>query len=193
MQQDNRHHRRSIRLPAFDYAGPGAYFVTLVTEYRACIFGTITNDSMALSPQGIIADACWRAIPEHFAHVELGGYVVMPNHIHGIILLSERETAKPSHVGATHWVAPTSGERLPTRPTGPARGSLGAILGAYKMAVTRQIVAQFGGVSRIWQRNYYEHVIRDDEDWNRIQRYIAENVANWSRDEENAGARDSAI
>ena len=84
-----KYHRRSTRIPAYDYAGPGAYFVTLVTYNRLCLFGHIENGQMRFSPQGQIAQACWRAIPDHFPNIELGAHVIMPNHVHGILIVHE--------------------------------------------------------------------------------------------------------
>jgi REP element-mobilizing transposase RayT len=126
----DKHHRRSIRIQGYDYAAPGGYFVTLITRGRICLFGDLVDQCMQLSPMGLIVEECWRAIPEHFAAAELGAYVVMPNHVHGIILLHERVDAfrpamtlpqqygestsenrsakKSPTVGATHWVAPTN-------------------------------------------------------------------------------------
>lgn len=184
----DQHHRRSIRLPARDYSAPGAYFVTIVTQGRACVFGKITSGSMQLSEPGLIARRCWCAIPEHFPNTELGAYVVMPNHIHGILILHDRvdrAAIQSPPVGATHWVAPTTDVVHHIRPTGPPRGSIGAIIGAYKMAVTRFLRQQFGATPQVWQRNYYEHIIRDDDDWNRIHLYIESNAENWAQDDEN--------
>ena len=90
-----KHHRRSIRLKEFDYAQPGGYFVTIVTYQRDLLFGEIVDEEMALNDFGKIADECWRAIPEHFPNVELGAYAVMPNHVHGIVVINEP-------VGAQH-------------------------------------------------------------------------------------------
>lgn len=84
-----KHHRRSIRLKEFDYAQQGGYFITVVTYQRECLFGEIVNEEMQLNELGKIADECWRAIPEHFPNVELGAYVVMPNHVHGIIEITD--------------------------------------------------------------------------------------------------------
>ena len=150
----------------------------MVTFQRECLFGEIVNGEMQLSPMGKIADEHWRAIPEHFPHVELGAYVVMPNHVHGIIIIRENGLATNSSpaVGASHWDAPTL--------NGPKRGSIGAIVGSYKMSVTRRIQREYTATG-IWQRNYYEHIIRNDEEHDRIHRYIETNVANWARDDEN--------
>ena len=115
-----KHHRRSIRLKGYDYASPGGYFITLVTEGRVCLFGEIVKGEMQYSEKGQIAYECWRAIPEHFATVELGSFVIMPNHVHGIIILREcahtdafRAAIMSPPVGATHWVAPT--KNAPTK------------------------------------------------------------------------------
>ena len=181
------HHRKSVRLPGYDYSQAGAYFVTIVTNQRVCLFGQIIEDQMRLSKAGLIAEARWLAIPEHFPHAELGAFVVMPNHIHGIIVLHDRAAAEPPPVGATHWVAPTpDAERR--RPKGPIRGSIGAIVGAYKMAVTRQIAQALGGGLKVWQRNYHEHIIRDERDHRKVHDYIAVNLLKWQTDDENQGS-----
>jgi REP element-mobilizing transposase RayT len=174
-----KHHRRSIRLPDYDYSQPGAYFITLVTYQRECLFGEIREGEMRLSPKGQIADEHWRLIPEHFLHVELGAYVVMPNHVHGIIIIHENGMAtytSPS-VRASQWDAPTP------IPNGPKRGSIGAIMGSYKMSVTRRIQRELNATG-IWQRNYYEHIIRNEAEYNRIHAYIEANPANWGTDDE---------
>ncbi len=182
--EQNQHHRRSIRLKGYDYTTPGGYFITLVTQGRVCLFGEIVEGEMQYSEKGQIATECWRAIPDHFPTVELGVFMVMPNHVHGIIILHEDAASANENwsaissptVRATHWVAPTNG---------PQRGSIGAIIGAYKMSVTRKIVQQYGGVPNIWQRNYYEHIIRNDEEHKRIHLYIESNPIHWTNDDEN--------
>ena len=203
MQFDPRiHYRHSVRLQGYDYSQSGVYYITIVTFRRECLFGGIRDGGMQLSGMGHIADENWRAIPAHFPNAELGEFVIMPNHLHGIII-----------VGATQWVAPPRDAKPPidsiavaptqvipitgdsktiassqTKPNGPKRGSIGAIIGAYKMSVTRRIQAECNGAN-IWQRNYYEHIIRNDDDHNRIQFYIESNPANWMDDEENPGVR----
>jgi len=84
-----KHHRRSIRLKGYDYASAGAYFVTIVTHGRECLFGEIVNGQIQLNVYGHAAAECWRALPEHFPNVELGAYVFMPNHVHGIIVIHD--------------------------------------------------------------------------------------------------------
>jgi REP element-mobilizing transposase RayT len=175
---DGAQGRRSIRLPDYDYSQPGAYFITIVTYQRECLFGEITDGEMHLSVMGQIAKENWCAIPEHFPYAGWGAYVVMPNHVHGIIIIHENGLATNSSpaVGASHWDAPT--------PNGPKRGSIGAIIGSYKMSVTRRIQREYNATG-IWQRNYYERIIRNDEEHDRICLYIESNVANWARDDEN--------
>lgn len=91
-----KHHRRSIRLKEYDYTQPGGYFVTIVTFQRDCLFGEIVNEEMQLNEFGKITDECWRAIPEHFGNIDLGAYVVMPNHVHGVIVITDRVNADAS-------------------------------------------------------------------------------------------------
>jgi REP element-mobilizing transposase RayT len=203
--------RRSMRLPGWDYSTPASYFLTLVTFQRECLFGEIMDGRMVLSPIGRIAEEHWCLIPQHFPGVELSAHAIMPNHVHGIIMIRSdmafvgathdvvgathdaRDAVGATHdaVGATQWVAPTmdrwgdpTGTTGPARPNGPKRGSIGAIVGAYKMSVTRRIERECDRAN-IWQRNYYEHIIRDDEAYKRISWYIETNVENWAADEEN--------
>ena len=164
----NKHHRRSIRLKGFDYAQENAYFVTICTQNGACLFGEIVNEQMRLNDAGRVAQMVWKAIPDHFPQVETDASVVMPNHVHGIIII----------VGATH--------ASPSRQSGPPKGSLGAIVGSYKSAVSRQInqLHRTPGAT-VWQRNYYEHIIRNDTALNRLRQYITDNPARWADDQEN--------
>jgi putative transposase len=167
-----KHHRRSIRLKGYDYSRAGAYFVTIIAHQRECLFGKITNGDMILNDLGKIADECWRAIPEHFPQVELGAHVVMPNHVHGIIVIT-------GAVGARH-ASPLQNQ---SPPRGAPSGSLGAMVGSFKSAVTRHIGRDFN-TTQIWQRSYHEHIIRDEREMNNIWRYIESNPSMWIEDEE---------
>lgn len=172
-----KHHRRSIRLKEYDYAQPGGYFITIVTFQRECLFGEIVNGEMNFNGYGRVADECWRAIPEHFPYIELGAYVVMPNHMHGIIQIVD------DHRRGTKYRAPT--DRVRTERFGkPVVGSIPTIVRTYKAAVTRYLGREFN-ITNIWQRNYYEHVIRNHKEWDRIHRYIEANPSNWAEDNEN--------
>lgn len=179
-----KHHRRSIRLKGYDYTQAGAYFVTVVTQERECLFGEVVDGEMVLNQYGKIADECWRAIPEHFPNVDLGTHIVMPNHGHGIILI--REDKFPSDVvGAQHCCAPTSIDQ----PNDPHKinvkpGSLGAIIRSFKAAVSYRINKEFN-VTGIWQRNYYERIIRNQREMDAIWNYIENNPSAWIEDTEN--------
>jgi REP element-mobilizing transposase RayT len=172
-----RHHRRSIRLKGYDYTQPGGYFVTLVTFQRKCLFGEIANQEMQLNDCGRALEHCWRAIPEHFPNVELGAHIIMPNHVHGIILLNGRGTICLRR--GTIYRAPTM-EQFGK----PVEGSIPTIVRTFKAAVTRRLGREFN-LTSVWQRNYYERVIRDEKEWDRIHRYIESNPAQWESDEEN--------
>ena len=175
----NKHHRRSIRLQGYDYSHAGSYYVTIVTYQRDCLFGEIVNEEMILNKFGKIADECWRAIPDHFPNVELGAHVIMPNHAHGIIVIRDDELM--SNVGATQWVAPTTADN---HPKGPKPKSLGAIIGSYKSAVSYRIHKEHNATG-IWQRNYYEHIIRDEKDLQNKTDYIEANPSLWDEDDNN--------
>jgi len=172
------HHRRSIRLPGFDYSQAGAYFVTLVTCQRECLFGEIVNEKMILNEFGKIADECWRAIPEHFPNVDLGAHAIMPNHAHGIIIITS------DCVRAQHCCAPTSGIKENPHKINVKPGSLGAIVRSYKSAVSSRINKEYNA-SNIWQRNYYERVIRNEREMDAIWKYIESNPSRWAEDDEN--------
>ena len=189
---DNRrvtHDRQSNRLPHYDYSQPGAYYVTLVTYERACLFGEIREGEVWLSAIGQIADRAWREIPEHFAGVTEDDYVIMPNHVHGIIWIEgpdlevTGEMELEREVGARH-ASPLRGNGG-SNPRGVKPHSLGAIVGSFKSAVTKQIHKIRGYEHlRVWQRNYYEHVIRDEKAYEEIVCYITANPSNWELDRE---------
>ena len=183
-----KHHRRSIRLQGYDYSQAGGYFVTIVTYRRECLFGKIENEEMILNDFGIIADECWRAIPEHFPNVELGMYVVMPNHVHGVIVIRDDESV--SDLGITDddgrgaamlrpYANAANSHKINVKP-----GSLGAIVRSYKSAVSYRINKEYNATG-IWQRNYYEHIIRNEKDLQRITDYIEMNPSRWDADDEN--------
>ena len=178
-----KHHRRSIRLQGYDYSQPGGYFVTIVTYHRDLLFGEIVNEEMQLNDLGKIADECWYTIPKHFPNVELGAHVVMPNHVHGIIVITNSRggTIKSSFPVRAQHAAPL---QTPQQQPNVKPGSLGAIVRSYKSAVTRRIGREHN-ITGIWQRNYYEHILRDHKDWDRIHRYIESNPSMWEDDEEN--------
>ncbi len=176
------HHRRSIRLKSFDYTTVGAYYVTICTCRRECLFGDVIDGQMVLSGMGQIAQRCWEAVPEHFLQAALDNFIVMPNHMHGIILLTEPRTPQDD-VGAQHAVP------LPTVPRQRHFGeaipsSISTLVRSYKSAVTKHInELRANHNAAIWQRNYYEHIIRDERDLTRVREYISHNAMKWEEDE----------
>ncbi|MBI5953602.1 MAG: transposase [Chloroflexi bacterium] len=169
------HHRRSIRLKGYDYSQVGAYFVTIVTWQRECLFGEITDGKMMLNEIGEIVREEWERTAAVRHNVELGEYVIMPNHVHGILVFVD------NGVGATRRVAPTTTTSQTLQP-----GSLGAIMAQFKSIVTKRINGLQNVSGRpIWQRNYYEHIIRNERDMDRIARYIEANPLRWMDDDEN--------
>jgi putative transposase len=168
----DRHRRRSVRLKRYDYAEPGAYFVTVCTRDRVCLFGHVVNGEMHLNDAGQIAQRCWEEIPHHFPLVELDAFVIMPNHAHGVIVVPGRGTA---------CRAPTS-EQFGK----PSVGSVPTIVRSYKSSVTRGINLVRGAPGTpVWQRNYYEHVVRNKAELAAIREYMQANPARWDDDENN--------
>ena len=171
----SKHHRRSVRLPAYDYSQPGAYFVTIVTDQRQCAFGAIVAGHMRLNEIGAVVREEWLRSAEIRGEIALGEYVIMPSHVHGIVIIRD--------VGA-HGHAP-----LPVRTRQRSARSLGSFVAGYKGAATKRINVIRGTPGHpVWQRNYYEHVIRSDEELNRIRQYIIDNPIHWDEDPENPNA-----
>ncbi len=175
------HHRRSIRLKNYDYSQPGAYFITICTENRECLFGNVVDGKMVLNDVGQIAQKCWLEIPNHFPNVVLDEFVIMPNHIHGIIILTNDN--KNPIVGANNH-SPlqsqnTSQFRSPSK-------SIGSIVRGFKIGVIKLIRQNVGAKNilplQIWQRNYYEHIIRNEQNLNKIREYIINNPLKWEVD-----------
>jgi REP element-mobilizing transposase RayT len=166
--------RRSIRLRDYDYASAGAYFVTIVTRDRKCLFGEVVNSQMRVNPWGQAAKAEWEKSAHIRSEIEMDAFVVMPNHVHGIIVID----GAPGRATG----------RSPLR-SGPTRRSLGAFVGGFKSAITSRInqLRNTPGAP-VWQRNYFEHVIRNEESLNRIRQYILDNPARWEFDRENPSA-----
>lgn len=161
----DQHHRRSIRLKGYDYSQSGAYFVTICLQHRAGLFGRIIDKEMRLNAVGSMLDVQWNALPDRFAGIQLDEYIVMPNHFHGIIVM-----------------APHVGDLADAQHNGD-------IIGAFKSITTHEYVLgvkHYGWPSfdrKLWQRNYYEHIIRNEKSLCAIREYIANNPINWQQDE----------
>ncbi len=201
------HRRRSIRLRGYDYAGPGAYFVTLCVQGRECLFGAVRDGEMVPNEAGRMVEAVWRQLPMRFSHTALDVFVVMPNHFHGILTINAPVGAQPEGAqpeGAQPFRSSTSlvgggssektmhlqadnGQRAGTRPA----PTVGDIIGAFKSLTTNAYIdavrenAWPPFVGRLWQRNYYERVIRDERELALARQYIADNPTNWPTDKEN--------
>ena len=185
---DNRLPRRtSIRLRAFDYAQHGAYFVTVCSHQRECLFGEVSGQTMQMNEAGSIVAGTWDCLPDHYPHVETDALIVMPNHVHAIIMLTDGVVAGPVGTGSTpgrdgEGVSVAAG----SKPAPTIRHGLPEIVRAFKTFSARRINDYRGTPGQpVWQRNYHEHVIRDEASLNRIRRYIAENPATWDADPDN--------
>ena len=167
------HHRKSIRLKGYDYTNPNWYYVTICTYDKKKIFGEVENGKMILNKFGKIVEEEWIKTKEIRKNVDLDYYIIMPNHFHGIII---NESNNKDVVGAIRRIAPTK-ERITLQ-----SGSLGALIGQFKSKVTKRI--RFEGIPEFkWQRNYYEHIIRNDHDLYNIRTYIQNNPLKWELDD----------
>ena len=180
--KSNLPRRKPTRLRDYDYSQPGVYFVTICVQHRKCLFGTIIDGQMRLNEIGKIVVECWCRIPPHFPSIELGDYVVMPNHIHGIITHNTVGAGSPRPTEAEQSIPPTVGAGSPH----PIENSpaLGKIVAYFKYQSTKHLNQHHNTPgTRIWQRNYYDHIIRDDADLQRIRQYIQDNPMKWELDQ----------
>jgi len=164
------HHRRSIRLQNYDYSHPGAYFVTICAQDRICLFGDVADGEMRLNDAGHVAQECWNAIPIHFPHVDLDMFVVMPNHVHGILVISDYPASMRTEKSADNF--------LSVRGTSK---TVGSVVRGFKIGVTAWMRGNTA-IHAVWQRNYWEHIVRDEMELNRIREYIATNPRRWETD-----------
>jgi putative transposase len=201
---DRRYHR-SIRLRGYDYTRAGAYFITICSRERACLFADIDGHEsvVRLSPVGEIVAQCWVAIPDHFPVAELDAFVIMPNHLHGIVVL---ETAEGTACrAATAWRRHTGSdgeeESRIERFGAPVAGSIPTIVRSFKAAVTKAInddlssgtacrafltqrigSLPLGRIPSLWQSNYHEHIIRNEAALDHLRNYVAANPGRWAED-----------
>jgi REP element-mobilizing transposase RayT len=205
-----KHHRRSIRLKGYDYASPGSYFVTLCTQDRVPRFGRVVDGVMILNDAGRMVAREWAAIPERFPTIRSDAHVIMPNHFHAIITIeytgerTDQRTGDPRDRPKTHDRPKTrdrpdaSGAGTRPAPTGVGAGTdrptLGNVVGAFKSITTHAYIVGVRSMGwppfnkRVWQRNYWERIIRDPSEFNRIRRYIQNNPARWTEDQLHPGA-----
>ncbi|MDJ1482460.1 hypothetical protein QNI16_18295 [Cytophagaceae bacterium YF14B1] len=185
--------RRSIRLSDYDYSLAGLYFVTICVKDRQCLFGHIEQGQMVLNEAGVIAHRIWFSLPDRFQTISLDAFIVMPNHIHGIVVLNEVVTENPVGAGLapaqSDWVLPVS---KPEHTVGNDRAglapapTLSAVIGAYKSLVSKECLTIFKSrnenMGKLWQRNYYEHIIRNAHSHQQIAEYISTNPLRWGQD-----------
>ncbi len=187
-EADRIKRRRSLRLLEYDYSQAGAYFLTICVNDRKPLFGEIVGKQMVLNDLGRIVESNWLRTPMIRPQVQLDGYVIMPNHMHGIVVIDGEEIGKSRPRSVRGDVqdtgrmqdAPTSGARRGFR--APSQ-TVGAVVRGFKGATTSQIAKILRrGDFAVWQRNYYDHVIRDEGDLQRIREYIENNPARWAED-----------
>ncbi len=176
----DKHHRRSIRLKGYDYGQVGAYYVTICCYQRQCLLGEIVDGVMHPNLIGATVEAVWNSLPRHFPFIELDAFVVMPNHLHGIIVINESE----NNIGKQELLGRKSTFKNSLF-NGTQSGSLAAIIQSFKSTATRRVNRLNRSSGTLWQRNYYEEIIRNEKAYENIRRYILENPLNWDEDEEN--------
>ena len=170
-----RPRRRSLRLQGYDYAKSGAYFVTVVTHDRRCLFGEIAGGGVRLNHPGRVVAETWEWLETRYPFVTLDEYVVMPNHLHGLLAITD----EGGRAGDSR-IAPT-GDR-----SGVGRKALGSLIGAFKTVATKRVnVARGAPGRRLWQRNFHDRVVRSEEDLDHIRAYIRDNPLRWELDAEN--------
>ena len=172
------HHRKSIRLKDHDYSRDGLYFITICCKNKECLFGEIQREEMILNEYGAITNHCWLHIPEHFPDAILHTHIVMPNHIHGIIEIAQPEIPY-ANVGAENFQPLHHAHRNQFQKMIPR--SVGSIVKGFKIGVTKWF-RENTDIETVWQRNYYEHIIRNEQDYRTIAQYIRNNPSRWNDD-----------
>ena len=185
--------RKSIRLKGYDYSKAGLYFITICTQNRACLFGNIVNGEMILNDAGEMIETEWLNLKNRFPNIELHEYVTMPNHFHGILEITVGTTVgAPLVVAPNEMVAPNDDYGQP-QGIAPTDKTVGEMIGAFESITTNEYIR---GVKtgiyppfdkRIWQRNYWEHIVRNENEYNRISEYIINNPQKWQNDKLNNG------
>jgi REP element-mobilizing transposase RayT len=197
-----KHHRRSIRLKGYDYTQAGAYYFTICCHQRRCLLGEIEDGVMHLNLAGATVKAVWESLPRHFPLIELDAFVAMPNHVHGIIVITDdlpnyyhkrncrgeafvpRCNDTPPGFLYTN-ASPFAGCDSTSLPHGTQSGSIGAILQNFKSVATRRVNRITRNSGTLWQRNYHEEIIPNEKAYENIRRYIMENPLTWDEDKEN--------
>ncbi len=181
------HHRRTTRLQTWDYSWGWWYYITICTHNRTCLFGEVVGDEMRLNAFGEIVKEEWLKTVSIRPEVELDDYVIMPNHLHGIIILNDPN--QPIPIAGTHGSASANDQHIGADRRLPLRReprSLSSFVAGFKSAVTKRINMTRNAPHRpVWQSRFHDHIVRSDADLTRIRMYIANNPLHWSLDEEN--------
>ena len=179
------HHRHSIRLKGYDYSSNGLFFITICTNNLMNLFGIIENGEMLLNDAGKFTLKCWREIPKHFPNISLHKEIVMPNHIHGVIEIIDVIRSKPKEELS---MIEKNEKDFTWKLTSPSQ-TVGAVIRGFKVGVVkwfrRNMKEEFPIGQPVWQRNYYEHIIRNDKSYQNIVNYILNNPLKWDKDEFN--------
>ena len=192
----NRYRIKSARLQGYDYTNLGLYFITICTKNRECYFGNIIDNKMQLSNIGVLADVFWHEIKNHSKNIELHEFIVMPNHIHGILEIVDGDVGVANGVDIVETIHASSLPSQPSPPQSPPNnknhqmakispksGSVSRVIGSYKSAVSKH--AHRLGYEFDWQTRFHDHIIRKDNDYIRISNYILNNPKNWDNDKFN--------
>ena len=178
----NKHHRRSIRLPGYDYRQPGAYFVTICAYQRQCVFGDVVDGQMVLNQYGMIVADTYQWLCDHYSYLHTDEWLVMPNHFHAIMVITDQsrtDNDKPRRGVSRN--APTTRNAITIN---KQRKPLGRLIGAFKTVSTKKInTLRDAPGTKLWQRNYYEHIIRNQDAMDKIRNYIVNNPVSWSIDQ----------
>ncbi|MCA0365678.1 MAG: transposase [Bacteroidetes bacterium] len=190
----NKYRIASARTSWWNYGWNGAYFITVCTANRSNYFGEIENGKMKLSSIGILADVLWHEIKNHAENIELGAFVVMPNHIHGILILDRPENVNTDssvdtgHIEIGHALSISQSNQTPAqqRFRNQGKNTVSSIIGSYKSALTKHCnrlgLTDTDGVIFAWQTRFHDHIIRNNEEYQRINDYIETNIQNWGKD-----------
>ncbi len=178
----------SARCPNWDYSSNGAYFITICTERRILFFGSIKNKKLKLFEAGQIADRLWAEIPLHHPYIRLDAFVVMPNHVHGILIINtadqhdDKKNTSDADVKLSEEISNDKNATDFMSKISPKTGSLGAVIRSYKSACSNQINKMNPELNFKWQARFHDRIIRDDESFCRIRQYIINNPSNWIDD-----------
>ena len=195
----NKYRIPSARMRNWDYGWNASYFVTICTGGRQCYFGDINDEQVILSEIGILADKFWLEIPDHFPHVKLDEHIIMPNHIHGIIIIEKNDVTNGNGI-ASNLDTGTSNSVMETPKLGVSTGTIGGKNDKWKSGVLGVIINQFKRICTIesrkinagfvWQSRFHDHIIRDQKSLDNIRAYIRENPKKWKGDELNPNSSD---